>query len=94
MPEGGRLTIETQNILLTEEYRGRHDVAQPGHYVLLSITNNGTGMSPEVQSRIFEPIRRHFRPSPRDEVDRGGKEIHDAQCLLRNFVEDLQRGAK
>jgi CheY-like chemotaxis protein len=56
MPNGGRLAIETQNILLDEEYCRIHLGTKPGRYALLSVTDTGTGMDPEIANRIFEPF--------------------------------------
>jgi two-component system cell cycle sensor histidine kinase/response regulator CckA len=56
MPRGGTVTIETSNVELSDEYRDRHGVIQPGEYVLLSVSDSGTGMSPKLQDRIFEPF--------------------------------------
>ena len=56
MPEGGRLTIETANIHLDERYAARHAEVAPGHYVVVAITDTGTGMSKEVLAQAFEPF--------------------------------------
>ncbi|MGD9899690.1 MAG: PAS domain S-box protein [Calditrichaceae bacterium] len=56
MPEGGKLSIETKDIFLEEEYASYHLSVKPGNYVMIAITDNGKGMSPEIQSRIFEPF--------------------------------------
>jgi len=56
MPGGGRLTIETANAYLDDDYaRSRSDVV-PGQYVMLSVTDSGTGMSGDVVARVFEPF--------------------------------------
>lgn len=56
MPTGGRLTIETQNLILDGKYADRHSPLTPGAYVALIVTDTGTGMSKEVQERVFEPF--------------------------------------
>ncbi|MBY0495883.1 MAG: MASE1 domain-containing protein [Cyanobacteria bacterium] len=55
MPKGGRLTVETADAVLDEAALADSPEARPGAYVLLSVTDTGTGMSPEVRARIFEP---------------------------------------
>ncbi|HET7544137.1 MAG TPA: ATP-binding protein [Polyangiaceae bacterium] len=56
MPGGGRLTIETREVVVNGEYRRAHPWAKPGRYVLLSVTDTGCGMPPEVVERVFEPF--------------------------------------
>ncbi len=56
MCEGGKLLIETVNAELDSEYLGKHLPAEPGCYVMLAISDTGSGMDEEVRSRIFEPF--------------------------------------
>jgi two-component system cell cycle sensor histidine kinase/response regulator CckA len=56
MPEGGLVTIETANIDLDSHYARTHLSISPGAYVVLTVTDSGTGMSAEVQSHLFEPF--------------------------------------
>jgi two-component system cell cycle sensor histidine kinase/response regulator CckA len=56
MPSGGKLTIETANAELDEEYAHIHIGVIPGHYVKLSISDTGTGMPQEVKDKAFEPF--------------------------------------
>ena len=56
MPTGGDLTIETANVLLSDDYVAVHVDAKPGPHVLLSVTDTGCGMAPDVLARIFEPF--------------------------------------
>ncbi|MEO7358750.1 MAG: PAS domain S-box protein [Gemmatimonadaceae bacterium] len=56
MPHGGQLTIETRNVVWTEEYCRVHLGYMPGRYVMISMTDTGTGMTPDVKRRVFEPF--------------------------------------
>ncbi len=56
MPDGGKLTIETSNVFLDEQYARRHSDVSAGHYVQIAITDTGTGMSPKIADKAFEPF--------------------------------------
>ncbi|MFC3714060.1 PAS domain-containing protein [Sphingoaurantiacus capsulatus] len=56
MPEGGRLTIETQNAHFDERYASSNFGVRAGHYVMIAVTDTGGGMSPEVMTKAFDPF--------------------------------------
>jgi CheY-like chemotaxis protein len=56
MPGGGRLTIETRNSHLDEEFALRHRPTIPGEYVMLIVSDTGSGMDAQTQAHIFEPF--------------------------------------
>jgi PAS domain S-box-containing protein len=56
MPNGGRVTIETNNVSLNQAYRNQQVSIRAGNYVMLSVSDNGCGMDAETQARIFEPF--------------------------------------
>jgi signal transduction histidine kinase len=56
MPDGGRLTIETQNTHLDERYVAANLGTPPGQYVMISVTDTGEGMSPDVVAKAFDPF--------------------------------------
>jgi signal transduction histidine kinase len=56
MPDGGKLTIETGNVWLDENYAAAQAEVKAGQYVMLSVTDNGAGMKQEVIDRVFDPF--------------------------------------
>jgi PAS domain S-box-containing protein len=64
MPGGGRLTIETANTDVDEAYAASRSNLDPGAYVALRVSDNGTGMTPDVADRAFEPF---FTTKPKGE---------------------------
>ena len=56
MPRGGRLLIETKNVTLDANYVAQNPDAAAGDYVMLAVTDTGSGMSPEILNKVFEPF--------------------------------------
>ena len=56
MPAGGRLTIETQNASLDQRYAATELGVLPGQYVMVAVTDTGSGMSPDVVRKAFDPF--------------------------------------
>jgi signal transduction histidine kinase/DNA-binding response OmpR family regulator len=56
MPAGGKLTIEVSNAFLDDDYAAQHADVGAGQYVLIAVSDTGTGMTPDVMSRAFEPF--------------------------------------
>jgi len=56
MPDGGRLLIETLNAELDSTYNAVHPIVRQGRYILLAVSDTGTGMSAEIQAHVFEPF--------------------------------------
>ena len=56
MPRGGTITISAENLMLDENYAAMNLDAKPGQYILVSVTDSGSGIPPEIQEKIFEPF--------------------------------------
>jgi len=56
MPEGGTLTIRTRNVPAAESVRFREQGFKPGDYVMIEVSDTGTGMTPDILDKIFEPF--------------------------------------
>jgi PAS domain S-box-containing protein len=56
MPEGGKLTLETANVYLDDKYAASQAEVVPGQYVMLAVTDSGSGMTDEVKAKAFDPF--------------------------------------
>ena len=91
MPSGGKLTIETANVALDEEYARFHAPLRPGDYVMFSINDTGAGINQETRSILFKPShhQRNQRHRPRS-ID--GVRHHQAERRIHlGFQRDRQR---
>jgi CheY-like chemotaxis protein len=68
MPTGGRLTIETDDVVLDDEYCAMHVGVTPGPYVRLSVTDTGAGIPIEMQHQIFEPFFTTKKAGPGEDL--------------------------
>ncbi|HXZ27734.1 MAG TPA: PAS domain S-box protein [Terriglobales bacterium] len=56
MPKGGKLTLETSNVVLDKDYAREHVAVKPGAYVVISVSDTGVGMDADTCARVFEPF--------------------------------------
>jgi nitrogen-specific signal transduction histidine kinase/ActR/RegA family two-component response regulator len=56
MPDGGKLTFETSDITLDDSYADMNDDVRPGSYVMIAVSDNGSGIAPELIDKVFEPF--------------------------------------
>src|SRR5581483_5039953 len=56
MPDGGKLLLETDSVVLDQSYAVHNIEAQPGNYILIAVTDTGTGMPEDIRAKIFEPF--------------------------------------
>jgi len=56
MPDGGKLTLETRNIVLDDNYAGMNNDVTPGHYVMIAVSDTGTGIPAKLIEKVFEPF--------------------------------------
>ena len=56
MPNGGKLTLETGNVYFDDKYAATQAEVTPGQYVMVAVTDNGSGMAPDVKDKAFDPF--------------------------------------
>ena len=56
MPNGGKLSVHMENLMVDEAYAGEKLEARPGPYVVITVADNGTGIPKEIQEKIFDPF--------------------------------------
>jgi signal transduction histidine kinase len=56
MPNGGKLTLETKNVVLDETYAGMHNEVSPGNYVMIAVSDTGAGIPGSLLEKVFEPF--------------------------------------
>jgi CheY-like chemotaxis protein len=56
MPKGGKLTLETSNVALDEAYSREHSDVTPGDYVMIAVSDTGTGIPATIRDKIFDPF--------------------------------------